>query len=130
MAQKNLVQVFLSVTTLDHELARKMEPRASAPRRRIEAIRNLSAAGVPVGVMNAPVIPFLTDSGIEAVLEAAAAAGARHAAYVLMRLPWELKELFVVDGSVLPTSLGVNPQVSVMAMATRLAWKLAERPLR
>jgi DNA repair photolyase len=94
MAQKNLVQVFLSVTTLDHELARRMEPRASAPRRRIEAIRNLSAAGVPVGVMTAPVIPFLTDSGIEGVLEAAAEAGAKSAAYVLMRLPWELKELF------------------------------------
>ena len=94
MAQKNLVQVFVSVTTLDHELARKMEPRASAPRRRVEAIRNLSAAGIPVGVMAAPVIPFLTDSGIEAVLEAAAEAGAKSAAYVLMRLPWELKELF------------------------------------
>jgi DNA repair photolyase len=94
MAEKNLVQVFVSVTTLDHELARKMEPRASAPRRRVEAIRNLSAAGVPVGVMVAPVIPFLTDSGIEAALEAAAQAGAKSAAYVLMRLPWELKELF------------------------------------
>jgi DNA repair photolyase len=94
MAQKNLVQVFVSVTTLDHELARRMEPRASAPRRRIEAIRNLAAAGVPVGVMTAPVIPFLTDSGIEEVLETAAEAGAKHAAYVLMRLPWELKELF------------------------------------
>ena len=94
MAQKNLVQVFVSVTTLDHELARRMEPRASAPRRRVEAIRNLAAAGVPVGVMVAPVIPFLTDSGIEAVLEAAAQAGAKSAGYVLMRLPWELKELF------------------------------------
>ncbi len=94
MAQKNLVQVFVSVTTLDHELARRMEPRASAPRRRIEAIRNLAAAGVPVGVMTAPVIPFLTDSGIEEVLETAAEAGAKHAAYVLMRLPWELKDLF------------------------------------
>jgi DNA repair photolyase len=94
MARKNLVQVFLSVTTLDHELARRMEPRASAPRRRIEAIRNLAAAGVPVGVMAAPVIPFLTDSGIEAVLEAAREAGAKSAGYVLMRLPWELKELF------------------------------------
>ena len=94
MARKSLVQVFLSVTTLDHELARRMEPRASAPRRRIEAIRNLSAAGVPVGVMTAPVIPFLTDAGIESVLEAAAEAGATSAGYVLMRLPWELKELF------------------------------------
>ena len=94
MAQKNLVQAFVSVTTLDHELARRMEPRASAPRRRVEAIRNLSAAGVPVGVMVAPVIPFLTDAELESILEAAAQAGARSAGYVLMRLPWELKELF------------------------------------
>jgi DNA repair photolyase len=94
MAGKNLVQVFVSVTTLDHELARKMEPRASAPTRRIETLRNLSAAGVPVGVMVAPVVPVLTDSGIESVLEAAARAGAKSAGYTLMRLPWELKELF------------------------------------
>jgi DNA repair photolyase len=94
LASKNLVQAFVSVTTLDHEIARRMEPRASAPRRRLEAIRNLSAAGVPVGVMVAPVIPFLTDSELEAILEAAAEAGAQSAGYVLMRLPWELKELF------------------------------------
>jgi len=94
MAQKNLVQVFVSVTTLEHDLARKMEPRAASPRRRLEAIRNLAAAGVPVGVMVAPVIPFLTDSGVEPTLEAAAQAGAKSAAYTLMRLPWELKELF------------------------------------
>jgi DNA repair photolyase len=94
MAQKNLVQVFVSVTTLDHDLARKMEPRASAPRRRVEAIRNLAVAGVPVGIMVAPVIPFLTDSGIEASLQAGAQAGAKSAAYTLMRLPWELKALF------------------------------------
>lgn len=94
MAQKNLVQVFVSVTTLDGELARRMEPRASAPRRRLEAIRRLSAEGVPVGVMAAPVIPFLTDSALESILEAAAKAGAESAGYVLMRLPWELRELF------------------------------------
>jgi DNA repair photolyase len=94
MARKDLVQVFVTVTTLDPELARRMEPRASAPHSRLEAIRRLSAAGVPVGVMVAPVIPFLTDSGVEAVLEAVAEAGAESAAYVLMRLPWELKELF------------------------------------
>ena len=94
MAQKNLVQAFVSVTTLDHALARRMEPRASAPRRRLEAIHNLAAAGVPVGVMVAPVIPILTDAGVEAVLEAAAHAGAESAGYVLMRLPWELKDLF------------------------------------
>jgi DNA repair photolyase len=94
MARKNLVRVFVSVTTLDHEIARKMEPRASAPQRRIEAIRTLTAAGVPTGVMVAPIVPFLTDAGIEKALEAAAAAGARYAAYTLLRLPWELRELF------------------------------------
>jgi DNA repair photolyase len=94
MAQKNLVQAFISVTTLDHELARRMEPRAAAPRRRLQAIRNLAAAGVPAGVMVAPVIPFLTDAELESIVEAAAAAGAQSAGYVLMRLPWELKELF------------------------------------
>jgi DNA repair photolyase len=94
MARKNLVRVFVTVTTLDAELARRMEPRASAPHSRLEAIRRLSSAGVPVGAMVAPVIPFLTDSGVESVLEAVAGAGAESAAYVLMRLPWELKELF------------------------------------
>jgi DNA repair photolyase len=94
MAQKRLAQVFVSVTTLDHDIARRMEPRASAPRRRIEAIRNIAAAGVPVGVMCAPIVPFLTDDGLEAVLEAAAEAGAKRAGYTMMRLPWELKGLF------------------------------------
>ena len=94
MAQKNLAQVYVSVTTLDHDIARRMEPRASAPRRRIEAIRTLAAAGVPTGVMVAPIVPFLTDDGLEAVLEAAAQAGAVRAGYTLMRLPWELKDLF------------------------------------
>jgi DNA repair photolyase len=94
MAAKNLVQVYISVTTLDHDIARRMEPRASAPARRIEAIRRLARAGVPAGVMVAPVVPFLTDSGIEAVLEAAREAGADRAGYTLMRLPWEVKDLF------------------------------------
>jgi DNA repair photolyase len=94
MAQKNLAQVYVSVTSLDHDIARRMEPRASAPRRRIEAIRALSRAGVPTGVMVAPIVPFLTDAGIESVLEAAADAGAIRAGYTIMRLPWELKELF------------------------------------
>ena len=94
MAKKGLAQVYLSVTTLDHEIARRMEPRASSPRRRIEAIGNLARAGVPVGVMVAPIVPFLTDDGMESVLDAAAAAGAGSAGYTLMRLPWELKELF------------------------------------
>jgi len=94
MAKKNLAQVYVSVTTLDHEIARRMEPRASAPRRRIEAIRALAEAGVPAGVMVAPIVPFLTDDGIEAVLETAAKAGATRAGYTMMRLPWELKDLF------------------------------------
>jgi DNA repair photolyase len=94
MARQNLVQVFVSVTTLDAELARRMEPRASAPHSRLSTIRRLSDAGVPVGVMVAPVIPFLTDSGVESVLQAVSEAGAESAGYVLMRLPWELKELF------------------------------------
>jgi DNA repair photolyase len=95
MAAKNLVQVYISVTTLDHDIARRMEPRAPAPARRIEAIRRLVEAGVPTGVMVAPVVPFLTDSGIETVLEAAREAGADRAGYTLMRLPWEVKDLFM-----------------------------------
>ncbi len=94
MAKRNLVQVYISVSTLDHGIARRMEPRATAPARRIEAIRSLAQAGVPAGVMVAPVVPFLTDSGIEAVLEAACEAGADRAGYTLMRLPWEVKDLF------------------------------------
>jgi DNA repair photolyase len=94
MADKRLAQVYVSVTTLERDLARRMEPRASAPQRRIEAIRALSLAGVPTGVMVAPIVPFLTDHGIESVLEAAAEAGAIRAGYTMMRLPWELKDLF------------------------------------
>ena len=94
MAQKNLVNVFLSVNNLDHELARSLEPRCSAPARRLRAIRTLSNAGVPVGVLVAPVIPFLNDHQVEAVLEAAWEHGARQAGYVLLRLPWEVKDLF------------------------------------
>ena len=94
MAKKNLVNVFVSVNNLDHELARRLEPRCSAPQRRLQAIKTLSAAGIPVGVLVAPVIPFLTDHQIEPVLEAAWENGARQAGYVLMRLPWEIKDLF------------------------------------
>jgi DNA repair photolyase len=94
MAQKRLVNVFISCNNLDHELARRLEPRCPAPKRRLEAMRRLNDAGVPVGVLVAPVIPFLTDHQIEAVLEAAWQHGARQAGYVLMRLPWEIKELF------------------------------------
>lgn len=94
MAQKRLAAVFVSVTTLDHALARRMEPRASAPARRIEAIRRLSQTGVPVGVMVAPVVPFLTDAEMERILESAREAGAISAGYILMRLPFEVKTLF------------------------------------
>ena len=94
MARKNLVNVYISINNRDHDLARRLEPRCSAPTRRLQAISRLADAGIPVGVLVAPVIPFLTDHEIEPVLEAAAAAGASSAGYVLMRLPYELKDLF------------------------------------
>jgi DNA repair photolyase len=94
MARRGLAAVFISVTTLDLDIARRMEPRASAPARRIEAIRRVSRAGVPVGVMVAPVVPFLTDAELEGILEAAREAGATQAGYILMRLPYEVKDLF------------------------------------
>ena len=93
-AAHQLVSVAVSITTLDRALARRMEPRAAAPQRRLEAVRSLSAAGVPVSVLVAPLIPVLTDGELEKILEAAHAAGARAAGYVLLRLPHELKELF------------------------------------
>ncbi len=94
MAERDLVKVALSVTTLDRHIARRMEPRASTPQRRLEAIRQLSEAGVPTQVMTAPIIPGLTDNEIESILAAAHEAGARDAGYVLLRLPLEIKELF------------------------------------
>jgi len=94
MAQSGLVKVALSVTTLDRLTARKMEPRAATPARRIDAIRALSEAGIPVSIMVAPVIPAINDSEIEAILEAARDAGASEAGYVLLRMPLEIKELF------------------------------------
>ncbi|WP_298813807.1 PA0069 family radical SAM protein [uncultured Roseibium sp.] len=94
MAERNLVKVALSVTTLDKKLCRAMEPRASAPHKRLGAIKALNAAGVPSLVMMAPIIPALTDSEIENILEAAAEHGAQEAAYVLLRLPLEVSELF------------------------------------
>ena len=93
-AAHNLVSVAVSVTTLDRQLARRMEPRATAPQRRIEVIHNLSGAGIPVSVLVAPLIPVLTDAELEKILEAARAAGAGAAGYVLLRLPHELKEMF------------------------------------
>jgi DNA repair photolyase len=94
MAGENLVQVFISINSLDNRLAAKLEPRASAPHRRIKAIRMLADAGVPVGVLVAPIIPALNDKDMEAVLEQAADAGARCAGYTTLRLPYELKALF------------------------------------
>lgn len=94
LARDNLVQVFITVTTLDAGLARTLEPRAAAPRRRLQAVRALNEAGVPCGVFVAPVIPFLTDAELENVLQAAGEHGARAAAYTLLRLPYELKDLF------------------------------------
>ena len=94
MARDGLASVTLSVVTLDHGISRYLEPRASAPARRILAIRRLSEAGIPVSVNVAPVIPFLTDAELESILGAAAEAGARTAAYTLLRLPWEVKDIF------------------------------------
>jgi len=94
MARNHLVQVSVSVTTLERELARRMEPRAAAPHRRLETIRRLSEAGVPVTVLVAPVIPALNDVELETLLEAAHGAGACSASYVLLRLPLEIKDLF------------------------------------
>ncbi len=94
LARKRLIQVFVSVTTLDGDLARKMEPRATAPWRRLETISKLKQAGVPVGVMFAPVIPVLNDPEMETVLTRAAEAGAISAGYVMLRLPHEVKQLF------------------------------------
>jgi DNA repair photolyase len=94
MAEKNLVRVAVSITTLDRKLARSMEPRAATPERRLEAVRLLSQAGVPVTVMFAPCIPGLNDHEMEAVLERAAEAGATGAGYVALRLPLEIKDLF------------------------------------
>jgi len=94
MAAKRMARVYLSITTLDRELARRMEPRAAAPQRRLQALKALSDAGVPVGVMVAPIIPQLNDRDLEAILEAAAANGAQGAGWVLLRLPREVAPLF------------------------------------
>src|SRR5215207_9412773 len=95
LAERNLVKVALSVTTLDAKLARTMEPRAATPGRRLEALRQMSAAGIPTAVMVAPVIPAINDPDIERILDAAAMAGVRGAGYVLLRLPLEVRDLFV-----------------------------------
>jgi len=94
MAEQGLVQVMISVTSLDRELSRRMEPRAAAPHRRLQTIRTLNEAGIPVGILFAPVIPVLNDSEMDSVLAAVAEAGAITAGYVMLRLPREVKELF------------------------------------
>jgi len=94
MAQRNLVKVFVSIGTLDRVLARKLEPRAASPQRRLDTLRALSQAGVPCGVMVAALIPALNDKTLEHVLEEASKAGALEAAYVILRLPNELKDIF------------------------------------
>jgi DNA repair photolyase len=94
MARRNLIAVYISITTLDAALKRTLEPRAASPGTRLGVIRKLADSGVPVGLLVAPVIPVLTDHEMERILEAAAAAGAKTASYILLRLPYEVKALF------------------------------------
>jgi DNA repair photolyase len=94
MAARGLAAIYVSITTLDLDLARRMEPRAPTPGRRLEALRGASAAGVPVGVLASPMIPGINDTELEAILEAAAAAGASTAGMILVRLPHEVRRLF------------------------------------
>jgi DNA repair photolyase len=94
MAKQGLVKVAISVTTLDAGLARTMEPRASTPSKRLDAMRQLAEADVPVSVLVAPIIPALNDHEVEKILEAASTMGAAEAGYVLLRLPHEIKDLF------------------------------------
>jgi DNA repair photolyase len=94
LAADGLASVFMSVTSLDRTLARTMEPRAATPERRVQAIAALAGAGVPVGVLAAPMIPAINDHEVERILEACRAAGAQQAGYVFLRLPLEIKELF------------------------------------
>jgi len=94
MAERNLVKVAISVTTMDAKLARAMEPRAATPTRRLEALKTLSAAGIPTAAMIAPVIPALNDAEIERILDAVAHLGVKEANYILLRLPLEVRDLF------------------------------------
>jgi len=94
LAEQCLVSVFLSVTTLDRTLARTLEPRAAAPQRRLEALAKLRSAGIPTGVLVAPIIPALNDHEMESIVKAAHAAGAMSAEYILLRLPLEVADLF------------------------------------
>lgn len=94
MAAKGLMMAAITITTLDADIARTLEPRAATPSRRLRTIRALSEAGIPVGVSIAPVIPFVTEPDMERVLEACAEAGATSASYIVLRLPWEVTPLF------------------------------------
>ena len=94
LAKNNLARVYVSITTLDRELHRRMEPRAAAPQRRLEMVKTLADAGIPVGVMTAPIIPMLNDRDMETILQAAHDAGARFAGYTMVRLSYELREMF------------------------------------
>lgn len=94
MATKNLVKVIVSVTSLDHHLSRHLEPRAASPKRRLQIINKLTVANIPVGILFAPIIPILNDNEMESVLSDCANSGAISAAYVLLRLPMEVKTLF------------------------------------
>ncbi|OZI79665.1 PA0069 family radical SAM protein [Bordetella genomosp. 2] len=94
LAEQRLITVFVSITTLDADMARTLEPRASAPWRRIQAVRTLANAGVPVGVLVAPVIPFINDESLEHILQEARQAGACYASYTVLRLPWEVRAVF------------------------------------
>ncbi|MFL9872764.1 PA0069 family radical SAM protein [Paraburkholderia megapolitana] len=94
MAARGQVMAAITITTLDADIARTLEPRAATPARRLRTIRTLSEAGVPVGVSIAPVIPFVTEPDMERVLEACAEAGATNASYIVLRLPWEVAPLF------------------------------------
>ena len=94
MAAQRLAAVYVSLTTLDGELARKLEPRAASPQRRLQTIKALASAGVPVGVSVSPVIPFLNEPELEQILEAARDAGATRAFSIVLRLPWEVNPLF------------------------------------
>jgi DNA repair photolyase len=94
MARRKLATVAITITTLDPKLSRHLEPRAASPRRRLESIRRLTEAGIPVSVSVAPVIPFITEQELERVLTEAAASGAGSAHYIVLRLPWELNTLF------------------------------------
>ena len=94
MAKRRLANVSISLTTFDHQVARRLEPRATAPQRRLETIRRLVDAGIPVNVSVAPIIPVLTDPELESIVEKAADAGATSASYILLRLPREVKDLF------------------------------------